>query len=308
MGQKQKWWGSLLLACWGVAACDQELVIPRGMNEETKPVVDARSDGFTGVGGAGDETAPAAPLPISNEPVFTDFGGAGGLRANADEAGAAEQPAVPRAGAPATGGMKGTGGSAGAKPAGGTTGRPVGGEANGGEANGGEANGGGAAMAPALLFSEYVEGSGSFKALEICALGASSLEGCELQTYSNGKLEPSRLALHGELAPGKTQVLCSSALALQQPNLCDRSTSLIFNGNDALALSCGGEQLDVIGQVGVDPGEAWGAGTTLDHTLRRRCEVTAGRRDGSSAFEVDAEWLVLGVDTFSDLGVRNCSP
>jgi hypothetical protein len=303
MGQKQKWWGSLLLACWAVAACDQELVIPRGMNKETKPVVDAPSDGFTGAGGAGDETAPAAPLPISNEPVFTDFGGAGGRGANADEAGAAGQTAaVPHAGGPATGGMKGTAGSAGAKAAGGTTGHPV-----GGEANGGEANGGGAAMAPELLFSEYVEGSGSFKALEICALATASLEGCELQTYSNGKLEPSRLVLHGELAPGKTQVLCSSALALQQPNLCDRSTSLIFNGNDALALSCGGEQLDVIGQVGVDPGEAWGAGATLDHTLRRRCEVTAGRRDGSSAFEVDAEWLTLGVDTFSDLGVRNCS-
>jgi hypothetical protein len=42
--------------------------------------------------------------------------------------------------------------------------------------------------------------------------------------------------------------------------------------------------------------------------LRRRCEVTTGRRDGSSAFEIDAEWLTLGVDTFSDLGVRSCAP
>jgi len=157
------------------------------------------------------------------------------------------------------------------------------------------------------LFSEYVEGSGSFKALEIYALAPSSLEGCELQTYFNGKLEPSRLVLHGSLAQGSVQVLCSSALATAQPNLCDRSTSLTFNGDDALALSCGGVLLDVIGQIGVDPGDAWADGATADHTLRRRCSVTVGRRDGSQSFEPDPEWLVFGVDTFSDLGAHDCA-
>lgn len=173
---------------------------------------------------------------------------------------------------------------------------------------GGETGGGESAIEASLMFSEYVEGSGSFKALEIYALTASSLEGCELRTYFNGKLEPARLALHGSLAQGQTQVLCSSALAAAEPSHCDRSTSLTFNGDDALALGCGSELLDVIGQIGVDPGDSWGVGATLDHTLRRRCEVLGGRRDGTSAFEIDAEWLTLGVDTFSDLGVRNCTP
>jgi hypothetical protein len=178
----------------------------------------------------------------------------------------------------------------------------------GGEAGGGEAGGSDGVAGASLMFSEYVEGSGSFKALEIYALTASSLEGCELRTYFNGKLEPARLALHGSLAQGQTQVLCSSALATAEPAHCDRSTSLTFNGDDALALGCGAELLDVIGQIGVDPGNSWGVGATLDHTLRRRCEVLGGRRDGTSAFEIDAEWLTLGVDTFSDLGVRNCTP
>ena len=83
---------------------------------------------------------------------------------------------------------------------------------------------------------------------------------------------------------------------------------MIFNGDDALALACAGETLDVIGQIGVDPGDSWGVGATLDHTLRRRCDVTAGRRDGSGPFEIDAEWLTLGADTFLDLGARNCAP
>jgi len=161
---------------------------------------------------------------------------------------------------------------------------------------------------PALLLGEYVEGSGSFKALEIYALEASSLEGCELQTYFNGKLEPSGLALHGQLARGDVYVLCTLALATAQPGACDRSTSLTFNGDDALALSCDDVLLDVIGQIGVDPGESWGAGATLDHTLRRRCDVIAGRRDGNTPFEVEPEWLTLGKDTFSDLGVRSCEP
>jgi hypothetical protein len=165
----------------------------------------------------------------------------------------------------------------------------------------------GSSLEPAaLIFSEYVEGSASFKALEIYALEASSLEGCALETYFNGNLEPTRLALHGQLAHGQVQVLCSSTLATAQPQACDRSTSLIFNGDDALALSCDGKVLDVIGQVGVDPGDAWSMGATLDHTLRRRCSVSSGRVDGSQPFAVDAEWLTLSVDTFADLGVRSC--
>lgn len=167
-------------------------------------------------------------------------------------------------------------------------------------------------MGPAaLIFSEYVEGTGSLKALEIYAVAASSLEGCELQTYSNGKSEPSRLALHGVLGQGEAYVLCTLALAAAQPNACDRSINLtvpFFNGDDALALSCDGKILDVIGEIGVDPGDSWGAGATLDHTLRRRCEVTVGRSTGNAPFEIDAEWLTLGADTFSDLGVRNCTP
>jgi hypothetical protein len=155
-----------------------------------------------------------------------------------------------------------------------------------------------------LLFSEYLEGSGSFKALELYAVTASSLEGCELQTYFNGKSEPSHLALHGSLAPGTMQVLCSSALADKQPERCDRSTNLTFNGDDGLVLSCAGAIQDSIGQIGVDPGAAWGGGATADHTLRRHCELQLGRAEASSPYDPLPEWNVLGPDVFTDLGVH----
>jgi hypothetical protein len=157
------------------------------------------------------------------------------------------------------------------------------------------------------LFTEYVEGSGSSKALELYALAASSLEGCDLETYFNGKLEPTRLALHGEIPASETYVLCSSALGSAQPALCDRTTNLTFNGDDALALRCGGVLLDVIGQIGLDPGEAWGEGATADHTLRRHCDVRVGRSAGSEPFEPTTEWSSFGSDIFDDLGQRACT-
>jgi hypothetical protein len=175
-----------------------------------------------------------------------------------------------------------------------------------GGAGGGAAGSGAMDALPQLWFSEYVEGSGSYKALEIYAARAASLEGCDLETYFNGKTEPSRLALHGFLQGGAVQVLCSTALAAKVPAQCSRTTTLTFNGNDAIALRCSGTLLDVIGEIGVDPGTAWANGATADHTLRRRCSVTAGNPSPAPGFEPDAEWEIFGVDTFTDLGRHDC--
>jgi hypothetical protein len=161
---------------------------------------------------------------------------------------------------------------------------------------------------PATLpfFSEYVEGSGSFKAIEIFAPEALSLEGCELQTYFNGKSEPARLALHGRMEAGSTYVLCSAALATAEPQRCQRSTALTFNGNDALALSCRGTLADVFGRIGEDPGSGWGDGVTANHTLRRSCQVTGGRTTPEAPFTPAEEWTVLPEDAFDDLGRHSC--
>jgi hypothetical protein len=257
-----------------VASCGQELELPieppAGSADAGGP-----SSGITGLAGAPEDSVPAR-LPVSDTPLFAE-GGAGG----ATESGGAGAADIPNE----AGGGNGGGG--------------------GGGGNGG-GNGGGSSKPPTLMFTEYVEGSGSLKALEIYAISAGSLEGCELETYFNGKLVPGKLALHGELAAGQTQVLCSSALAMAQPTLCTRSTNLTFNGDDALALTCAGKLVDVIGQPGVDPGESWGKGATADHTLRRRCEVESGQVDGTKPFDPALEWTSFAVDTFADLGKRVC--
>jgi hypothetical protein len=335
-GRGRGWLLGVLVA----TACGQELVLPdAAQRAPTTP-----SEGVTGVAGAADDSQPPARLPVTSEPVFTTFGGAGGESTASAEGGDASTSGGSSASGSgpgaasggrlnAAGGASGSvgggsgaagrgsgsagGGSGGKGTSGGAAGvgaqsATVGGGSGGaaGASGGGIAGAAGAASAlgHALLFSEYVEGSGSAKALEIAALEAASLEGCELETYFNGKTEPSRIALHGQLAQGEVQVLCSSELAKTLPTVCSRATSLTFNGDDAVALSCDGVLLDFIGELGVDPGEGWDMNATLDHTLRRRCEITLGRREPSTPFVVDPEWTVWGRDTFSDLGARGCSP
>lgn len=293
-GLRKRW---LLLCALGAGACDQELELPQAPPKQaTSAPADRPSDGITGAAGVAPEGEPPERLPLPTEPQFTSFGGEGGQGvAGADDSYA--DPLPSHGGSIAAGGTKSNGG---ASSFGGSQAiTPSGGE-------GGAAGSPAASGPPQLFFSEYVEGSGSFKALEIYAVAATSLEGCELQTFSNGKAEPSRLALHGALPAGQTHVLCSSTLATAEPSVCSRSTSLTFNGDDALALSCDGVTLDVFGEVGVDPGDSWADGATADHTLRRRCSISHGRL-ASEPFDVDAEWITFGTDTFTDLGRRDCA-
>jgi hypothetical protein len=184
---------------------------------------------------------------------------------------------------------------------------------SGGASNGGNAATGGASSGPPppsagdVFFSEYVEGSASYKAIELYAVKSVTLTGCDLVTYSNGESRRS-LALLGELAAGDVYVLCSPNLATLLGPVCDRSTSLIFNGNDAVALECDDVMLDVLGTAGVDPENgAWsGEGaSTLNQTLRRRCGQ-APDLDPSDPFDPAVEWLGLPTDTFDGLGDPRC--
>jgi predicted extracellular nuclease len=89
---------------------------------------------------------------------------------------------------------------------------------------------------------------------------------------------------------------------------CDQTAGLTYNGDDAIALECDGATVDVLGQVGFDPGTAWGSGevSLLDHTLRRLCSVTQGDTNPSDAFDPAVEWSGLPTDSFDDLGQRVC--
>jgi hypothetical protein len=153
-----------------------------------------------------------------------------------------------------------------------------------------------------------VEGCACYKALELFAEAASTLDGCHLVTYSNGSPTGGSIALAGGVAAGSVYTLCSPTLAALLGVLCDRATNLSFNGDDAVALECDGVILDVIGQIGVDPGTAWTgpSGSTLNATLRRRCDHFAPDPDGTDPFDPDISFTPLPVDTFGGLGDPTC--
>ncbi|HEY0467475.1 MAG TPA: hypothetical protein VGC79_24915 [Polyangiaceae bacterium] len=167
-----------------------------------------------------------------------------------------------------------------------------------------------AADPPVIWFSEYIEGSSSNKALEITAQTRAVLDGCKVSSYFNGKTEATVVAtLSGVLEAGQVLTLCTSTLKEKLPAVCNQVGNLTFNGDDVISLSCGGVILDVIGQIGVDPGLAWGSdpNTTADHSLRRECSASSGDADGSDAFDPSAHWQALPIDTFDGLGTRGCS-
>jgi hypothetical protein len=161
-----------------------------------------------------------------------------------------------------------------------------------------------------LYFSEYVEGSSFNKAIEVYnASGAlADLTGCEVRLYFNGGVAAGNtIALAGNLAADDVLVICDNDIV--DTTFCDvLNAGSFFNGDDAIELACSGTTLDVIGQIGFDPGTEWVAGgvSTLDHTLRRSCAVTAGDTNGADAFDPSLEWSQLAQNDFTDLGLYVC--
>jgi predicted extracellular nuclease len=160
-----------------------------------------------------------------------------------------------------------------------------------------------------LLISEYVEGSSYNKALELYNDGSAIDFDAGLYSiaiYTNGSNSPSRtLALTGSIAQGSAYVLANSRADAGLLGLADlASGSLNFNGDDAVVLLQDGAIIDRIGQIGFDPGIAWGSGsvTTANATLRRAPDILAGDSLAYDAFDPAAQWLGYATDDFSGLG------
>ena len=98
--------------------------------------------------------------------------------------------------------------------------------------------------------------------------------------------------------------MCHGDLAAEGSAHCDDSGNLVFDGDDAVTLECGGAILDAIGRIGERPGPAWGQGdtSTRDRTLRRRCGIEEGDTNAADAFDPTDEWEGLPEDTVEGLG------
>jgi uncharacterized protein len=167
-----------------------------------------------------------------------------------------------------------------------------------------------AAAPTELFFSEYIEGSSNNKALEIYNGTGSAVDlaagGYDVQMYFNGSATSSlTISLTGTVAAGDVFVLAqasASAAILAQADQTNGSGW--FNGDDAIVLRKNTAFVDVIGQIGVDPGTEWGSGltSTADNTLRRKAAVIAGDAKGSDAFDPSIEWDGFATDSFDFLG------
>ncbi len=157
-----------------------------------------------------------------------------------------------------------------------------------------------------LIISEYIEGSGNNKYIEIFnGTGAPvTLTGnYTIQIFNNGSAAPSSTTpLTGTIANGATRVYQDSS-ALLYGGTTDNLVGG-FNGNDAIALVNNATIIDVIGEIGFNPGTAWtgGSSSTQNRTLRRKSTVQVGDADGSNVFAPNVEWDTYPIDSIDDLG------
>ncbi len=171
------------------------------------------------------------------------------------------------------------------------------------------------AAAAELYLSEYIEGSSNNKAIELFNDTGAGVDlaasGYNLQMFFNGSGSAGlTINLTGTVANGDVYVVAQSAANATILAQADQTNaSGWFNGDDAVALRKGTAVIDVIGQVGFDPGTEWGSGltSTADNTLRRLASVCAGDTNGANSFDPAAEWEGFATDTFGGLGAHSAT-
>ncbi|MFB9329163.1 lamin tail domain-containing protein [Paenibacillus aurantiacus] len=148
--------------------------------------------------------------------------------------------------------------------------------------------GGGGGTGTNVFISEYVEGSGNNKAIEIYNGSGASVN---LSGYTISQSNTTAtITLSGTLASGGAYVVANasaSSAILSKSNLT--SSSLSFNGDDAVTLKQNGSAIDVVGTAGTSFG--------ADKTLVRKSSVTAG-----STSYVASQWDAYAADTITYLG------
>jgi predicted extracellular nuclease len=158
-----------------------------------------------------------------------------------------------------------------------------------------------------LFLSEYVEGSGNNKALEIYNPTSSpiSLAGVTIDIYLNGSTTPSSSTPlgPGTIAGEDTWVIANPSIQPSVlPDVDQVSASIAFNGDDAVVLVVDSSVVDAIGEIGFDPGLSWSDNgvSTRDATLRRThydCSEA-----GIGTYDPSLDWNTFGLDNFAGLG------
>ncbi len=159
-----------------------------------------------------------------------------------------------------------------------------------------------------LFFSEYIEGSGNNKCLEIYngTDAPIDLSGYSIEKYVNGATSGMIINLSGTLMIGDVYVVCNGSAAagfLAQADATSGSVS--HNGDDAYALFKGTTAIDIFGKIGEDPGTSWDAGpiSTANQTLVRKATVYTGNIEDAAGFPaLGTEWISFAQNMATELG------
>ena len=166
-----------------------------------------------------------------------------------------------------------------------------------------------------LFISEYVEGSGVNKAIEIYNGTGATVDlaagGYVIDVYFNGNSSSSlTIPLTGSVADGDVYVVSDDGASLPVLLQADQTTtSNLWNGNDAIVLRRGPFNLDIFGNIG--DGNVWtapGGFSTANTTLRRKGTITAGvtvdpSGTGSNSFTtLGTEWDLFANNDVSGIG------
>jgi hypothetical protein len=160
---------------------------------------------------------------------------------------------------------------------------------------------------------QYWDGLGNDRAVGICNPSSSQVDasqyqihiGLNGQEYSTG----TAINLYGYIEPGQVLVVCDEGSDVTILDNCDiKSSSLKFNGDDAVGLFRQGTLLDSVGEEGFDPGTGFVVGGELDatanHRMIRRPVVMTGNRGlfntgdshGREDHKETSEWSVHSLD------------
>lgn len=167
-----------------------------------------------------------------------------------------------------------------------------------------------------LFFSEYCEGSGYNKYLEIYnGTGAAvDLSGYRLELYYNGNQTPNNSYDFSGLIASEDLIMIAHPDAVE--NILAQADitfgGLLFNGNDAVALFRNDLLIDIVGEIGYDPGSGWAISgidvASQNKTIIRKASIGSGNLNWSVSAGTDpedSEWIVYDLDNFDFIGWHN---